>query len=584
MYYYPQEYTYVYGDPHSVKLNHAESNTPNSIYHRYSPPAFKTVSQNFMNQSMRKPVLSDYEHTRDLWVPLTHSNIIPLHHMVQAHPMAQKNRHVVPIRRIMSARLPGQQWNGGTPRSYYPSMLSNSGDMPYFYDSNESKTQQVTRKLSDRKSSEREAKVVTRPKQPEPVRSVPAVTTMGAVPFANNQQQKFNLFQSTPKEDKKKDKKKDNKKVKLRKEDISLPSNFQHTAHLGWNQSTGYEQHVPDTNAVDDSVRDVIRAAGINPDDLKHDDLAYAKKFIENYKDPPRDLLNAWGDNNSPANSTTSVSSKSQSVNSPRGNYHGAVPPPPPVRRDYQPSGPNMGSIGSDHSINSSPRYYTSDNSSPKTSVAPVVKRPVFNPPPPPAKLNRPPPPPPMTMKIDRSAPPPPAPFSNGGYNLRQGSNNAAPPPPITPKHGNNTATSSAPPPPPLPPPGALKLAQTPSTNNTGNYEQQQTAPKPPPMQEPRGGLLAEIQAGRSLKPVEQASPTDNNPRDGLLAQIQRGTNLKHVDSDSIQQNRKSATTVSDAGGIAGALARALEERRKNMLVSDSESDGDNNDDEWDTD
>jgi hypothetical protein len=34
-------------------------------------------------------------------------------------------------------------------------------------------------------------------------------------------------------------------------------------------------------------------------------------------------------------------------------------------------------------------------------------------------------------------------------------------------------------------------------------------------------------------------------------------------------ENRKSASNIADIGGIAGALARALEERRKNMTNSD---------------
>ena len=50
--------------------------------------------------------------------------------------------------------------------------------------------------------------------------------------------------------------------------------------------------------------------------------------------------------------------------------------------------------------------------------------------------------------------------------------------------------------------------------------------------------------------------------------------------------NRKSNPTIQDVGGIAGALARALEERRKNMMMHSDGSDNSDssdgaNDSEW---
>jgi len=38
------------------------------------------------------------------------------------------------------------------------------------------------------------------------------------------------------------------------------------------------------------------------------------------------------------------------------------------------------------------------------------------------------------------------------------------------------------------------------------------------------------------------------------------------VDQADVEENRKSATALTSFDGIAGALARALEERRKNMM------------------
>lgn len=44
--------------------------------------------------------------------------------------------------------------------------------------------------------------------------------------------------------------------------------------------------------------------------------------------------------------------------------------------------------------------------------------------------------------------------------------------------------------------------------------------------------------------------------------------NLLQVDKEEVE-NRKSISNVADVVGIAGALARALEERRRNMRNSD---------------
>lgn len=69
--------------------------------------------------------------------------------------------------------------------------------------------------------------------------------------------------------------------------------------------------------------------------------------------------------------------------------------------------------------------------------------------------------------------------------------------------------------------------------------------------------------------------------RDDVMSQIRQGAPLKHVqfwlifqcfiinlqvDKAEVENSRKSITEM---GGIAGALARALEERRKNMRNSD---------------
>lgn len=59
------------------------------------------------------------------------------------------------------------------------------------------------------------------------------------------------------------------------------------------------------------------------------------------------------------------------------------------------------------------------------------------------------------------------------------------------------------------------------------------------------------------------------------MAQIRLGTTLKPVDK-SVSEKRKSGGGVDNVGGLAGALARALEERRMNMgMDDDDDEDGD---------
>ena len=102
---------------------------------------------------------------------------------------------------------------------------------------------------------------------------------------------------------------------------------------------------------------------------------------------------------------------------------------------------------------------------------------------------------------------------------------------------------------------------------------------------------MQQIQAGAKLKSVgpptasgeKQPVPTNPpNSRDHMMNQIKQGTQLKHVDPTE-PENRKSTTNIQDLGGIAGALARALEERRKNMMNSEDsdESENEDNDSEW---
>lgn len=101
----------------------------------------------------------------------------------------------------------------------------------------------------------------------------------------------FGIYHGTPVVDKKKDKnkndKKNKKKPKIRKEDIGHPTNFQHKAHLGWDVDGGFSQRVCQDEPLDESVKEMIRAAGQNPDDLNNKDVAFVREFISNYQETP---------------------------------------------------------------------------------------------------------------------------------------------------------------------------------------------------------------------------------------------------------------------------------------------------------
>ncbi|EGT50425.1 hypothetical protein CAEBREN_30369 [Caenorhabditis brenneri] len=355
-----------------------------------------------------------------------------------------------------------------------------------------------------------------------------------------------------------KNKKKD-KKSKIKKEDISNPTNFQHKAHVGWNQDSGFSNTVYDED-MDEATKNIMKAAGLDNSNLKPEEKKFVKKFIAKNFDkyvtvgdldgsqisapyppqvPQQQMQQSW--NQTPVRpykpsfpSTAPIGSSYPSPAAPpppaRVESHGlapARPPPPPPSnntRGHAPSRP----------LPQAPNYGTPDT------------RPHAVPPPPP-----PPPPTSGMAPISSSAPPPPPP----------------PPPMAMPAVG----AGAPPPPPPPPPPGG-----------NGNS----VLASLPPAQNGRSNLLAEIQAGKQLRSVQQAtdSPKAGDARGDVMAQIRQGAQLKHVDAAAEQERRKSATAgPAGMGGLAGALAKALEERRMNMGIDDSSEDDEDEDEknEW---
>lgn len=87
------------------------------------------------------------------------------------------------------------------------------------------------------------------------------------------------------------------------------------------------------------------------------------------------------------------------------------------------------------------------------------------------------------------------------------------------------------------------------------------------------------IREGQKLKTVEEVTRriSNSDPKSDLLEQIRAGKELKHV-----EKSEESASKEVTPEGIAGALARALQERNR-VIHSDSDrSDRENEDDDWD--
>ncbi|XP_045760765.1 neural Wiskott-Aldrich syndrome protein-like [Maniola jurtina] len=185
-------------------------------------------------------------------------------------------------------------------------------------------------------------------------------------------------------------------------------------------------------------------------------------------------------------------------------------------------------------------------------------------PPPPPARAVPPPPPPPAALSTPRN-PPPPRP-----HQPPASAPPSVPPPP---------PPSSAPPPPPPPPPLSGPAPPAP--------------PPPPPMPvdaavpaDAHSALMDSIRGGnKNLKHVEVGSKTSLNEdnRSNLMSEIRQGFNLRAVRRSDSKTEEKS-NSGSEPSGLAGALARALEERKRAIHSSDSEDSDDDStsDGEWD--
>ena len=59
-----------------------------------------------------------------------------------------------------------------------------------------------------------------------------------------------------------------------------------HKAHIGWDANGGFSQETYDSDPMDNSVRDLLKAAGENPDRMTKDELDFTYRFLDQYKAP----------------------------------------------------------------------------------------------------------------------------------------------------------------------------------------------------------------------------------------------------------------------------------------------------------
>ncbi|CAJ0593185.1 unnamed protein product [Cylicocyclus nassatus] len=82
-----------------------------------------------------------------------------------------------------------------------------------------------------------------------------------------------------------KDKKKKGERPRIRKEDISNSTNFQRKAHVGWDQDNGFSNNMCDSEPLDESIKNIIIAAGQDPTNMNKKTIKFVLDFIEDYKD-----------------------------------------------------------------------------------------------------------------------------------------------------------------------------------------------------------------------------------------------------------------------------------------------------------
>eukprot|EP00049_Salpingoeca_infusionum_P017769 m.354267 g.354267 ORF g.354267 m.354267 type:complete len:529 (-) comp16969_c0_seq1:180-1766(-) len=305
-------------------------------------------------------------------------------------------------------------------------------------------------------------------------------------------------------------------KRKIDKSLIGMPTDFRHVSHLGIDG----QQNIPQ------EWLPMLQQAGISQDQLQDPDMYnFVEKFVKENQ------------------ANTSITRSG--------------PPPPPPSRSPAPPTPTGGRGAPP------PPPPTS-----KPSGAPPPPPPSMARAPPPPRGGAPPPPPP-TSKPGGAPPPPPS--RVGPPPARSG---PPPPPPPAPN-----MTTSAPPPPPPPPPMGLGAPTPPPPPPMG-----MGAPAPPPP--PGPGMGAPTPPPPAPGPSAATPAPASGGRGGLLAAIQAGKSLRKVDETEKHhspmvggQGSVSSADIGDSsgggGGLSGlgaALAQAMAQRNQ-AIAGNSDSD-----------
>ncbi|XP_033211048.1 neural Wiskott-Aldrich syndrome protein-like isoform X2 [Belonocnema kinseyi] len=336
---------------------------------------------------------------------------------------------------------------------------------------------------------------------------------------------------------KKKHREKDMKR-KLRKEDIGLPHNFRHVTHVGCNADS---KHL-ELESIDPQLKEVFNTAGVSDNQLKNPEMReFIYDFIDNHGGvqaflKESALLNVQRSN--------SKDSKPQSTLEP--------PPPVPPRTTSSIVTP---SANNSQTRTAPPLPPSRANPAAAASV-PLVHRTAPTRPPPPTNS-------PVVSQPSQPPPPPPPPTSQGAPAL------SIPPPPPLPSladfDGESIMTND-------------NCPRNPSNGNGPGIEKKNNIQT----EDHRTMLMDAIRSGTTLKKVkkDEVKPKPSaDTRNDLLSQIRQGVELKPV---SNEQKRVSAPIPQD--GLIGALSRALEERSRAMIHSDTEDSftDSSEEDDWD--
>lgn len=316
-------------------------------------------------------------------------------------------------------------------------------------------------------------------------------------------------------------------KRKLTKDDIGLPSNFRHVAHLGWDvNNKGLE-----LDSVDSQLQQFFNNAGVSEYELQDKGT---RKFIY-------DFIERNG----------GMSAVQEDIR-PLVNAKNSQPPALPQRQEYPPPVPAR---TIPHQTRIAPplppnRFGVSPVPSVPSSLLPSVPLNALSNIPSVHKTLPSRPPPPTITSAPALPPPPPPPL---------------PPAPL--KIGTNIPI----PPPPPPLPDSSSINNTNVTNN--NNEESITDLRPMLMESIRSGTILKKVDKTEIKPA-----LVEDSRDELLRQIREGIELKPVRNEA-----KSNTVPILRGGLADALSRALAERSRAIHSESEESTSDTtDDDEWD--